>query len=223
MSVLPIDPEKLEEMSKVNEVAEAPTPKVTVEVNEVEEVEVKEPEPKIKQEEVFEVEKEKPKRKKRVLSDTQKEKLKIAREKSLERRRALAEAKKIQKAEVTMAKKKKLQEKMDKKLEEDAMIELKAKMYHDAKASAGWSEEKLIGLMTKTIDSYIERKKAAKPVPKVHIPAKTAFPQYSPQAQQHYVNQAPQQQNYYPQHHPAPNQYKAASNDPYQTLFGFGT
>ena len=111
---------------------------------------------------------------------------------------------------------------MDKKMEDDALLELKAKMYHDAKASAGWTEEKLMGLMNRTIDNYIEKKKAAKPIPKVHIPAKTAFPQYSPQAQQQYANQHPNSANYYPQHS-TPNmiqQRPSRSNDPYQTHLG---
>ena len=152
------------------------------------------------------------------MSDIQKEKLKIAREKSLERRRALSEAKKIQKEGEKQLKKEKLDAKVAKRLEEDAMIAMKAKMMNEAKANSGWSEEKLVGLMTKTIDSYIEKKKAMKPTAKVHIPNKQMYPQYSPMAQQNYQPQYMQQQPQ-PQVH---QQQHNNGNNPYQSLFGFG-
>lgn len=165
------------------------------------------------QDEIF-MKETKPKKKRKPMSDLQKEKLKIAREKSLERRRALSEAKKVQKESEKLLKKEKMEAKVAKRLEEDAMIAMKAKMMNEAKANSGWSEEKLVGLMTKTIDSYIEKKKAMKPVAKVHIPNKPMYPQYSPMAQQNYQPQVQPQYMEQPQQH-------NNRNDPYQSLFGF--
>ena len=162
----------------------------------------------------------KPKKKRKPMSDSQKEKLKIAREKSLARRKEVSEAKKIQKESEKLLKKEKMEAKVAKRLEEDAMIAMKAKMMNDAKASSGWDEEKLVGLMTKTIDSYIEKKKTMKPAAKVHIPNKTQYAQYSPMAPQ---NQ--QQHHYQPQYmaqQPQAPQVRHNSNDPYHSLFGFG-
>lgn len=167
------------------------------------------------QDEIF-IKEEKSKKKRKPMSDLQKEKLKIAREKSLERRRALSEAKKVEKESEKLLKKEKMEAKVAKRLEEDAMIAMKAKMMNEAKANSGWSEEKLVGLMTKTIDSYIEKKKLMKPTAKVHIPNKPMYPQYSPMAQQNYQPQYMQQQ-------PQPQQQQHNNrNDPYQSLFGFG-
>ncbi len=154
------------------------------------------------------------------MSEAQKEKLKIAREKSLARRKAVSEAKKIQKESEKLLKKEKMEAKVAKRLEEDAMIAMKAKMMNDAKASSGWDEEKLVGLMTTTIDSYIEKKKAMKPAAKVHIPNKPQYAQYSPLAPQ---NQ--QQHHYQPQYmqtQPQAPPVRHNNNDPYQSLFGFG-
>ena len=174
------------------------------------------------QDEIF-IKETKPKKKRKPMSDLQKEKLKIAREKSLERRRALSEAKKVQKESEKLLKKEKMEAKVAKRLEEDAMISMKAKMMNDAKANSGWSEEKLVGLMTKTIDSYIEKKKAMKPTAKVHIPNKQMYPQYSPMAQQNYQPQV--QPQYIEQiQPPQPQQtqrHNSRNNNPYQSLFGF--
>ena len=207
-------------------------PKVEIEVKEVENNKVEnnkveeEPEPvdlikseEKPQDEIF-VKEEKPKKKRKPMSDIQKEKLKIAREKSLERRRALSEAKKIQKEGEKQLKREKIDAKVAKRLEEDAMIAMKAKMMNDAKANSGWSEEKLVGLMTKTIDSYIEKKKLMKPAAKVHIPNKPMYPQYSPMSQPNTSNYQPQvQPQYMQQNHPV---QRHNTSDPYQTLFGFG-
>ena len=212
----PILPDfKVEEEPKVEvQVAESNTSIEEKPVSVDEPIEEKEEKPVEKpQEEIF-IKEEKPKKKRKPMSDLQKEKLKIAREKSLERRRALSEAKKVQKESEKLLKKEKMEAKVAKRLEEDAMIAMKAKMMNEAKANSGWSEEKLIGLMTKTIDSYIEKKKAMKPTAKVHIPNKQMYPQYSPMAQQNYQPQYMQQQ-------PQPQQHNNR-NDPYQSLFGFG-
>jgi hypothetical protein len=159
----------------------------------------------------------KPRKKRKPMSEAQKEKLKIAREKSLARRREVSDAKKVQKESEKLLKKEKMEAKVAKRLEEDAMIAMKAKMMNDAKASSGWDEDKLVSLIGKTIDSYIEKKKTLKPAPKVHIPHKQHYPQYSPMAPQ---NQHPvyQPQLQYMQPPPVRNN----SNEPYHSLFGFG-
>jgi len=192
-----------------------PEPIVEDEKKEEVEMEVKEIDEK-PQDEIF-VKETKPKKKRKPMSEAHLNKLKIAREKSLERRRAVAEAKKVEKESQRLLKKEKMDAKVAKRLEEDALISMKAKIYNDAKEKSGWDEEKLVSLMTKTIDSYIEKKKSMKPAPKVHIPNKPAYPQYSPMAAQ---------QNYHPQYLPQqPHGYGNNSNnvnDPYQSLFGFG-
>lgn len=160
------------------------------------------------------------KKKRKPMSDNQKEKLKIAREKSLARRKEVSEAKKLQKESEKLLKKEKMEAKVAKRFEEDTMIAMKAKMMNDAKASSGWDEEKLVSLIGKTIDSYIEKKKTMKPTAKVHIPNKQQYAQYSPMAPQ---NQ--QQHHYQPQYmqtQPQAPQVRHNSNDPYQSLFGFG-
>ena len=107
--------------------------------------------------------------------------------------------------------------------EQDELISYKAQLKREAEKSATWDEERLQKLIENSIDNYIDKKKKAKPVPKVHIPAQTAYPQLPPQA--------PQNQNYYqpipqqPQHYQDPRHYvqtqpKQRSNDPLSTLFG---
>jgi len=227
-SVLPMSIDEMESKTKEDEPVEM----------EVEEKEIKEEDwvdeqkeeeiEKKPMKEIFEdlpVEPVKKGRKKRKpMSEDQKAKLAKAREISAQRRKAVKEAKMIETESKKLARKKRLEDKLEKKLEDEALIQYKAKIMAEAKEKSGWDEEKLIGLMTKTIDSYIERKKALKPVPRVTIPNKPAYPQYSPLAQP----QAPhQQQNYYQQ--PAPpraspsHQNRQTPNDPYHTLFGFGT
>lgn len=203
---------------EVKEVSNTSIDEKPVSVDEPPSTELRETEEK-PQDEIF-VKEEKPKRKRKPMSDIQKEKLKIAREKSLERRRALSEAKKIQKEGEKQLKREKLDAKVAKRLEEDAMIAMKAKMMNEAKANSGWSEEKLVGLMTKTIDSYIEKKKLMKPTAKVHIPNKPMYPQYSPMSQPNTSNYQPQvQPQYMQQNHPV---QRHNTSDPYQNLFGFG-
>ena len=117
-----------------------PTEPIAIKIEEVklevikEEEEVKGVE--TKQSDIFvKEEKEKPKKKRKPMSDEQKEKLKFAREKSLDRRRALSEAKKLQKEMEKLSKKKVMEEKVAKRLEEDEMISFKAKIMNDAKAN----------------------------------------------------------------------------------------
>lgn len=200
-----------------------PIPEETEEINEPEEEKQQKPVRKTTQEDIFVKDEGEPpvklRKKRKPMSDSQKEKLKIAREKSLARRKAVSDAKKIQQESEKLLKKEKMEAKVAKRLEEDAMIAMKAKMMNDAKASSGWDEEKLVTLIGKTIDSYIEKKKTLKPAPKVHIPNKQHYPQYSPMAPQN------QQQHYQPQYMTQQQQappMRHNSNDPYHSLFGFG-
>ena len=201
-----------------------PIPEESEEINEPKEEVEEKPVRETTQEDIFVKDEGEPpvklRKKRKPMSEAQKDKLKIAREKSLARRREVSDAKKVQKESEKLLKKEKMEAKVAKRLEEDAMIAMKAKMMNDAKASSGWDEEKLVSLIGKTIDSYIEKKKTMKPTAKVHIPNKPQYAQYSPMAPQ---NQ--QQQHYQPQYMTQEQQappMRHNSNDPYHSLFGFG-
>ena len=73
-------------------------------------------------------------------------------------------------------------------MEQDAMIELQAKMKLEAEQNATWSEERLTKLMEKTLDNYIAKKKKEK----------------APTTRQTIV--PPQPQSTYVQHHQQPPQ-----------------
>ena len=175
----------------------------------------------------------KPKRK---LTQQQLDNLKKAREKSQARRKELKEAKEIQKEQKKMARELKQEEKLRKKEEQEEIIRLKAKMKTEAERHATWDEERLAGLMEKTIENYIKKKKSMKPEPKTFIPnTQLQYPNLPPHAQQQTpVNYTMPQQGYYPQGNPASgfNQSNAVSmrrsnpsrgktSDPLNSLFGF--
>ena len=143
----------------------------------------------------------KPKRK---LTQQQLDNLKKAREKSQARRKELKEAKEIQKEQKKMARELKQEEKLRKKEEQEEIIRLKAKMKTEAERHATWDEERLSGLMEKTIENYIKKKKAMKPEPKVYIPNNNL----------QYTNLPPHAQTpvYYSQ--PPPQQYPATHGQP---------
>ena len=194
-SILPIDPSTIEEEPQVNskEVKEDDKPLSDIEEDEGVEDEPEE-EPK-KKTPIFDKPPEiskrtgKPKRK---LTEAQKENLAKARAKSLARRKELKEARAIDREKKKIERRKKQDNVIIKQEEQEALIAMKAKLQLEAeKAAQPWSEERLVGLIEKSIDNYIDKKKKAKPQPKVHIPAKQAYPQYSPQvAPQQYVNPA---------------------------------
>jgi hypothetical protein len=218
-SILPIDvqdvvepapePERIEKEVQPDDVAEEVVEETT-------------PRIRIKQEEIFVKEtSEKPKKKRKPMSDAQKEKLAIAREKSLARRRALKEAKDLEKATLQIERKQKIDAKVAKKMEQDSVMEMKARIYKEAQSKATWDEDRLVNLMTKTIDNYIETKKKQKPVPRQHIPHPNQYPHLPPQHQ-------PQPQNYYgqpqqqpPQQPQQPHQ-QSGGHQAYNSLFGFG-
>ena len=146
--------------------------------------------------------KEKPKKKRKPLSETQLENLRKAREKSVAKRRALKEAKEVEKAARKIKKDKEKEARLEKKMEQDEIIELKAQMKLEAESQAHWSEDRLMSLMEKTLDKYIEKKKAAKPQPRVQIPAPVSNPQMpqAPLDPKYYMPQSQQPQFYAPKY-----------------------
>ena len=165
----------------------------------------------------------KPKRK---LSEKQLANLAAAREKSHAKRSKLKEAREMEKAADKLKRKDSRQAALAKREEQDDLISYKAQLKMEAEKSAHWDEDRLNGLIERSIDNYLDKKKRAKPIPKVHIPAQQAYPQYTPQSQQQqqaYYQPIPQQ----PQHYQTqnPNQYikvskKQTKNDPMASLFG---
>lgn len=223
-SILPIDVVDVKDVGDVEEPEPEPAVEKEVQPDDIEEEVVEETTPriKIKQEEIFVKEtSEKPKKKRKPMSDAQKEKLAIAREKSLARRRALKEAKDLEKATKRIERKQKIDAQVAKKMEQDSVLEMKARIYKEAQSKATWDEDRLVNLMTKTIDNYIETKKKQKPVARQHIPHPTQYPHLPPQQQ-------PQQQNYYgqpqqqPQQPPHQQPQQQQGHQAYNSLFGFG-
>ena len=162
----------------------------------------------------------KPKRK---LTEKQLENLAKARAKSVAKRAALKEANEMEKATKKEMRKKEREARTIKKEEQEALISMKAKLQDEANRNSTWDEERLQGLINKSIDNYIEKKKRAKPVPKVHIPAQTAYPQLPPQAQPQtgYYNAPSAQPQFYQK--PIPQYRKAPTQSPYnpiESLFG---
>jgi len=94
----------------------------------------------------------------------------------------------VEAAKKKLEREQKKQAKIDKQMEQDAMIELQAKMKLEAEQNATWSEERLTKLMEKTLDNYIAKKKKEK--------APTTRQQIVP----------PQPQSTYVQHHQQPPQ-----------------
>ena len=229
MSVLPkIDEDKLAEVEMMEKVSnEVLEPEKQVEQEVVEEEilpEVDEPINK-SQEQIFEkaeppveISKKtgKPKRK---LSQAQLDGLKKAREKSKLRRQQLKEAKDIEKQTKKLAREAKLEEKLKKQEEAEAIVRMKAEMKVEAEKSATWDEEKLSSLMMKTIDTYMEKKKAMKAKPQVSIPNPHQMPQKPIDPM--FYNGYGQQPQYttQPQYKPVPRLRKKPAT-PINTLFG---
>ena len=145
------------------------------------------------------------------------------------KRGAVKEAREMAKTAKKLEIEKRKQEKVESKLEDDAMIEMRRQIYLEetarAKADATWDEDRLTALMTKTIGNYITEKKAQKPKPREFIPAQQQYQQFPPQ---HPQNQYSQPYTYQPQ--PPPNyatnkplyQQKPKKNiDTLNNLFGY--
>ena len=105
----------------------------------------------------------KPKRK---CSEKQLANLKRAQEASRQKRSAVKEARELQKTAKKMEIASRKKATFDKKMEEDAIVEMRRKIYLEessrAKADATWDEERLTNLMTRTIGNYLDEKKKTK-------------------------------------------------------------
>ena len=162
----------------------------------------------------------KPKRK---LTEKQLENLKKAREKSAAKRSALKGAKAIEKAEKKLKRDLVMEERLKKKQDEEIQIRLAAQMKLDAEKASHWSEDRLISLMEKTLDNYIDKKKKMKPKARESIPHPT--PQMPP-AQQRQMQHGQQPQQYYQASHKTFHEHRQTLPPPQagntlQTLFGF--
>ena len=165
---------------------------------------------------------EKPKKKKRVLSEAQLDNLARAREKSMARRKELKEARAMDAALKKDDRMKKKEERIQKKEEGDELILMKARLKQEATAKGVWDEERIEKLMMKTLDTYIDKRKKEKSIPKTTIPAPQAYPHLTPQQQpinSSYYNT--QQQPSYHQHKNTQHRTQQ-SNDALSNLFGFG-
>ena len=166
---------------------------------------------------------EKPKKKKRVLTEAQLANLSKAREKSMARRKELKEARAMDAALKKDERMKKKEERIQKKEEGDELILMKARLKQEATAKGVWDEERIEKLMMKTLDTYIDKRKKEKSIPKTTIPAPQAYPHLTPQQQpinpSYYNTQ--QQPSYHQHSHTQPKpSYK--NNDALTNLFGFG-
>tara|TARA_B110000967_G_scaffold197297_1_gene228888 strand:- start:614 stop:1336 length:723 start_codon:yes stop_codon:yes gene_type:complete len=233
--ILPIDREKLtDEPEPINKAKEL---KMIVEEDESDKSEAEEPtqdelfeKPKKKTKQIFKAdtegteEVEKPKgKKKRVLSEAQLANLAKAREKSMARRKDLKEARAMDAALKKDERMKQKDDRLRKQEEGDELILMKARLKEEATAKGVWDEERIEKLMMKTLDTYIEKRKKEKSIPKTTIPAPQAYPHLTPQQQPinpSYYNT--QQQPAYHQHKNTQQHATQQSNDALSNLFGFG-
>lgn len=203
--------EVIEETAVVEPVAVAEVPEDSDE-SEGEEEEPTPQEPKeIKpQKELFDIPEDpdaKPKKKKRVLRPEQLEHLKIAREKSAIKRKALAAAKAKDKAIEVAKRKRHITERKKKEIENQALLESHAEAYVMKEEQDMWSEDKLIGLMNRTLDTYFHKRNEEK-TKRQQIPIDPA----------HYANYQPAMP---PQRAiPKPQQPRKQLRNPYSAQFG---
>ena len=190
--ILPIDREKLTEEPKLElkiieevdeEVSDAEEDTNTPSQEELFEKPPKKVKQIFKKAEVEGVEDEKPKKKKRVLTEAQLANLAKAREKSMARRKELKEARAMDAALKKDDRMKKKEERIQKKEEGDELILMKARLKQEATAKGVWDEERIEKLMMKTLDTYIDKRKKEKSIPKTTIPAPQAYPHLTPQQQ----------------------------------------
>ena len=161
-----------------------------------------------KQEEIFEKPEPEPQltksgKKKRVLSQKQLDALAAARVKGLEKRRALALAKKKETEIKKLEKTKHIRAKKQRLLEQDALIMAHAEEEVEKKEKAAWDEERLTELMTRTMDTYFERRKKEKMT-------RTTVPMDPAQGGYYVPAQPPPMQKY----HQAPQQPTIPRTDP---------
>ena len=231
--ILPIDREKLTEEPKLElkiieevdeEVSDAEEEQTTPSQEELFEKPPKKVKQIFKKAEVDDTEGvEKPKKKKRVLTEAQLANLSKAREKSMARRKELKEARAMDAALKKDERMKKKEDRIQKNEEGDELILMKARLKQEATAKGVWDEERIEKLMMKTLDTYIDKRKKEKSIPKTTIPAPQAYPHLTPQQQpinpSYYNTQ--QQPSYHQHSHTQPKpSYK--NNDALTNLFGFG-
>ena len=220
MSILPIDADVLESMAKeeqeennIKMVVEEEPQKEKEEINEVVSI----------FEKPVEISK-KTGKPKRQLTEAQRANLAKAREKSAAKRRALKDAKAIEKAEKKIKREAISEEKYKKQEEDDSRIRLAAQLKLDAEKASHWSEDRITKLMEQTLDNYIAKKKKMKPAPRESIPYKAApVPSPQVQRQRQQQQQRPPQQQYYQQpipHYQQPSYRSNAESNVMDTLFG---
>lgn len=113
------------------------------------------------QEEVFDLPKPKGK-KKRQLSEKQLANLAKAREKAAIKRKAIAAAKRKERELELAEKKAHIKKRKAKQLQQQAEIEAYSEDIVMKKERSMWDEDKLVGLMNRTMDTYFEKRKAEK-------------------------------------------------------------
>ena len=189
--------EELEKMNSDEEVEVDEPQEIQLEVEEISDDDRPEEAEPLKQEDIF-VKEEKPKKKKRQLTEKQLNALAKAREKGLAKRRALKVAKDKEQAILKLEKTAHIRKRKQKKLEQDALIMAHAEEEVEKKEKAEWDEEKLIKLMTRTMDTYYDTRQKKK-AERQNIPA-----------------QPPPAQRYIPVQEVKPKKPK----NPYYKLFG---
>jgi hypothetical protein len=220
-STLPIPIDELKAMmdaEEANTINEDNTPP-----EEPQEIELGDDEPEEKamtQEEIFEkTEPPEPEppvkgKKKRQLSQKQLDALARARVKGLEKRRALAAAKKKEAEIKKLEKTKHIRAKKQRQLEQDALIMAHAEEEVEKKEKAAWDEERLVDLMNRTMDTYFDKRKKEKMI-------RTTVPP-DPATQGYYVPaQPPPPQRVIPKPQPQPDRTDPTHPDhnPYLKLF----
>jgi hypothetical protein len=142
------------------------------------------------------------------LTEKQLDNLKMAREKGLAKRRALAEAKKKEEQVKKLEKTRHIRQRKAKKMEEEALIMAHAEEEVIEKEKSRWDEEKLVSLMNRTLDTYMDKREKKKQL-RTTIPAPAEGYMY-------YPGQPPQRIV------PKPKQVstRPKSPDPYSGLFG---
>ena len=209
-----MDEEEKQEAQVINEDNSPPVETQEIELGDVSEA----MEPEMTQEEIFEkTEPPEPEppvkgKKKRQLSQKQLDALARARVKGLEKRRALAAAKKKEAEIKKLEKTKHIRAKKQRQLEQDALIMAHAEEEVEKKEKAAWDEERLVDLMNRTMDTYFEKRKKEKMI-------RTTVPP-DPATQGYYVPaQPPPPQRVIPKPQPDRTDPSHPDHNPYLKLF----
>jgi len=160
------------------------------------------------QEEVFDLPKPKGK-KKRQLSEKQLANLAKAREKAAIKRKAIAAAKRKERELELAEKKAHIKKRKAKQLQQQAEIEAYSEDIVMKKERSMWDEDKLVGLMNRTMDTYFEKRKAEKEKRAAFPVDPNVYAQYQP-------GMPPQRAIPRPQAPPKPRQ----NRNQYSAMFG---